>query len=44
VTANGLPTAFQLAGPPFAEASLIRLGCAYQRATDWHRRLPPLPS
>jgi len=44
VTPNGLPAAFQLAGPPFAEAALIRLGAAYQRATEWHRRQPPLPA
>jgi aspartyl-tRNA(Asn)/glutamyl-tRNA(Gln) amidotransferase subunit A len=43
-TPNGLPTAFQLAGPPFAEAALLRLGAAYQRATDWHRRAPNLPA
>jgi aspartyl-tRNA(Asn)/glutamyl-tRNA(Gln) amidotransferase subunit A len=43
-TPNGLPVAFQLAGPPFAEAALIRLGAAYQRATEWHRRRAPLPS
>jgi aspartyl-tRNA(Asn)/glutamyl-tRNA(Gln) amidotransferase subunit A len=42
-TANGLPAGFQLGGPPFAEAALIRLGAAYQRATDWHRRRPRLP-
>jgi aspartyl-tRNA(Asn)/glutamyl-tRNA(Gln) amidotransferase subunit A len=42
-TSNGLPAGFQLGGPPFAEAALIRLGAAYQRATDWHRRRPTLP-
>jgi aspartyl-tRNA(Asn)/glutamyl-tRNA(Gln) amidotransferase subunit A len=43
-TPNGLPAAFQLAGPPFAEAALLRLGAAYQRATEWHHHEPPLPS
>lgn len=43
VTGNGLPAGLQLAGPPFAEAALIRLGAAFQRTTDWHRRLPALP-
>ncbi|MCX7962445.1 MAG: amidase [Burkholderiales bacterium] len=38
---NGLPCAFQLIGRPFAEALLLRLGHAYQRETDWHRRRPP---
>lgn len=37
---NGLPCAFQLIGRPFGEALLLRLGHAYQRETDWHRRVP----
>ena len=41
-TKNGLPTAFQLLGPPFSEALLFRAGHAYQQATDWHRSAPPL--
>ena len=38
----GLPIAFQLVGRPFSEALLVSLGDAYQRATDWHERVPPL--
>lgn len=38
---HGLPCGFQLIGRPFDEALLFRLGHAYQRATDWHTRLPP---
>jgi len=41
-TANGLPTAFQLLGPPFSEDRLFRAGHAYQQATDWHTITPPL--
>ena len=41
-TGNGLPSAFQLMGRPFSEATLFRLGHAYQSATDWHRRAPSL--
>ena len=41
-TGNGLPTAFQLMGRPFSEATLFRLGHAYQSATDWHTRAPTL--
>ena len=37
---HGLPCAFQLIGRPFDEALLLRLGHAYQRATDWHTRAP----
>ncbi len=43
-TKNGLPTAFQLIGRPFSEARLLALGHAYQSATDWHERLPPIPA
>jgi aspartyl-tRNA(Asn)/glutamyl-tRNA(Gln) amidotransferase subunit A len=39
-TADGLPSAFQLLGRPFSEARLLRIGHAYQQATDWHRREP----
>ena len=39
-TPDGMPTSFQLIGPPFAEALLFRLGHQYQRETDWHRRVP----
>ena len=41
-TANGLPSAFQLIGRPFSEGRLLALGHAYQRATDWHERMPVL--
>ena len=39
---SGLPSAFQLMGRPFSEATLFRLGHAYQAATDWHTRAPDL--
>ena len=39
---GGLPLAFQLVGRPFDEATVLRLGHAYQRATDWHTREPDL--
>jgi aspartyl-tRNA(Asn)/glutamyl-tRNA(Gln) amidotransferase subunit A len=42
-TADGRPVALQLVGRPFDEATLLRLGYAYQRATAWHRRRPTLP-
>jgi aspartyl-tRNA(Asn)/glutamyl-tRNA(Gln) amidotransferase subunit A len=38
---NGLPTSFQLVGPAFSEALLVRIGHAYQQRTDWHTRRPP---
>ncbi len=41
-TAGGLPLSLQLAGRPFEEALLVRTGDAFQQATDWHLRVPPL--
>ncbi len=38
---NGLPIGFQVQGRPFAEARVLKVADAYQRDTDWHRRLPP---
>ncbi len=39
---NGLPIGLQLAGRPFEEATALNAGYAYQRATDWHTRRPPM--
>lgn len=39
-SADGLPIAFQFVGKPFDEVTLLRAGNAFQRATDWHRRIP----
>jgi len=41
--ADGLPVGLQLVGRPWAEEQLLACVAAYQEATDWHRRLPPLP-
>jgi aspartyl-tRNA(Asn)/glutamyl-tRNA(Gln) amidotransferase subunit A len=42
-SADGRPVALQLVGRPFDEATLLRLGHAYEAATAWHRRRPELP-
>ena len=39
-TAGGLPVGLQLAGRPFEESTVFRIGHAYERATDWHTRRP----
>jgi amidase len=39
---DGLPIAFQMVAADLGEATLIRAGIAFQRATDWHRRHPAL--
>jgi aspartyl-tRNA(Asn)/glutamyl-tRNA(Gln) amidotransferase subunit A len=41
-TANGLPVGMQLIGRSFDEATLLRIGAAFQRATDFHDRVPKL--
>ncbi len=40
--AGGLPVGLQLIGPPLAEARILRVAHAYERATDHHRRRPPV--
>jgi aspartyl-tRNA(Asn)/glutamyl-tRNA(Gln) amidotransferase subunit A len=39
---SGLPLSLQLAGRAFDEATVLRVGHAYQQATDWHTRRPPV--
>jgi aspartyl-tRNA(Asn)/glutamyl-tRNA(Gln) amidotransferase subunit A len=38
----GLPVGMQLVGKPFDEATLLKAAHAYQQATDWHTRVPPV--
>ena len=40
--AQELPVGLQLMGRPFEEETLLRVGHAYQQATDWHTRRPEL--
>ncbi|HXO00494.1 MAG TPA: amidase, partial [Stellaceae bacterium] len=40
-TAGGLPLSLQIACRPYDEATALRIGWAYQQATDWHLRRPP---
>jgi aspartyl-tRNA(Asn)/glutamyl-tRNA(Gln) amidotransferase subunit A len=42
-TRGGLPVGMQLIGRSFDEATLLRIGAAFQRATDFHERVPKLP-
>ena len=41
-TQSGLPLGIQLVGKPFAEETLFRVAHAYEQATDWHTRRPPI--
>jgi aspartyl-tRNA(Asn)/glutamyl-tRNA(Gln) amidotransferase subunit A len=40
--ADGLPVGLQIMAPAFAESLVLRVGAAYEAATDWHRQRPPL--
>jgi aspartyl-tRNA(Asn)/glutamyl-tRNA(Gln) amidotransferase subunit A len=38
--ARGLPVGLQICGPHFGESRLLNVAHAFQKETDWHRRLP----
>ncbi|MEO7726759.1 MAG: amidase [Burkholderiales bacterium] len=40
-TAAGLPLSLQIIGRAYDEARVLRIGWAYETATDWHLRRPP---
>jgi aspartyl-tRNA(Asn)/glutamyl-tRNA(Gln) amidotransferase subunit A len=40
--ASGLPIGLQIVGRPFEDATVLRVGHAYEQATDWHRRRPSI--
>jgi aspartyl-tRNA(Asn)/glutamyl-tRNA(Gln) amidotransferase subunit A len=39
---TGLPIGLQLAGRPFDELTVLRAAYAYEQATEWHQRRPPI--
>lgn len=41
-TAQGLPIGLMIYGKPFDEATVLRVGYAFEQATAWHRRVPDL--
>jgi aspartyl-tRNA(Asn)/glutamyl-tRNA(Gln) amidotransferase subunit A len=41
-SSSGLPLSMQIVGKPFDEATVLRVGDAYQRAVDWQLRVPPI--
>lgn len=38
----GLPLSLQIMGRPFEDATVLRAAHAYEQATEWHRRRPPI--
>ena len=43
-TTAGLPIGLQITGRAGDEATVLRLAHAYEQATEWHRRRPPVAS
>jgi aspartyl-tRNA(Asn)/glutamyl-tRNA(Gln) amidotransferase subunit A len=41
-SASGLPLGIQIAGRPFDDATVLRIGHAYEQATSWRDRRPEL--
>jgi aspartyl-tRNA(Asn)/glutamyl-tRNA(Gln) amidotransferase subunit A len=41
-TSDNLPIALQIAGKPFDEATVMKVAHAYEQATAWHTRRPPI--
>ncbi len=42
MTHDGVPTGFQIVGRAFDEGRILAAGHAFQQATDWHLKRPPL--
>jgi len=40
--ADGLPVGLQISGPPLAEQVVLRVAYAYEQATEWRTKKPPL--
>jgi aspartyl-tRNA(Asn)/glutamyl-tRNA(Gln) amidotransferase subunit A len=40
--ADGLPVGMQIIGKPFDEETILHIAFAYEQATDWHKRKPPI--
>ena len=39
---DGLPIGMQIAGRPFDETTVLRVGYAYERSHEWANKMPPL--
>jgi aspartyl-tRNA(Asn)/glutamyl-tRNA(Gln) amidotransferase subunit A len=40
--ADGLPIGMQIIGKPFDEDTILRIAFAYEQATEWHKKKPPI--
>ena len=41
-TAAGLPAGLHVVGPAFEETRVLKIGAAYQHATEWHKKQPKI--
>jgi len=41
-TNAGLPIGLQIVGRPFQDEVVLQVAYAYERATEWHKRRPPV--
>ncbi|MBZ5605209.1 MAG: amidase, partial [Acidobacteriia bacterium] len=41
-TSSGLPVGLMIAGPRFSEGRILALAAAYEKATEWHKKRPPI--
>jgi aspartyl-tRNA(Asn)/glutamyl-tRNA(Gln) amidotransferase subunit A len=41
-SSTGLPLSMQIVGKPFDEATVLRVGDAYQSAVDFQLQVPPI--
>jgi aspartyl-tRNA(Asn)/glutamyl-tRNA(Gln) amidotransferase subunit A len=39
---SGLPIGLMIAGPHWSDGKVLALAAAYEKATEWHKRKPPL--
>ena len=42
LSSDGLPLSVQFVGRYFQDATVLRVAAAYERATEWHKRRPPI--
>jgi aspartyl-tRNA(Asn)/glutamyl-tRNA(Gln) amidotransferase subunit A len=42
LASNGMPLSVQFVGRYFDDATVLRVAAAYERATQWHQRKPPV--
>ena len=42
MTKDGVPSGFQIVGRAFDEAAILAAGHAFQQASDWHLKRPPI--